>query len=350
MSLYPPFPVLLVDDEEPFLSSLSMLLKRKLFVNNIRTCSDPTKVLSMMAAEAISVVILDLMMPKLSGESLLSKIKIQFPDTPVIILTGMDQITTAVSCVKNGAYDFFVKTGDAGRILQGIKRAIRLHELQMENRELTCGFLRDTSWSPVVYVNFASRSTRMIRIVRFLEAVASLPAPILFVGEPGTGKRELAAVLHGLGRSTSPMAEVDSAAVGDFGQLLLGTEESPGLLHQVSGGSLIIKRIEFLSQTDQQFLRNLMDTGGFSPIGSKRILPFSGRLLATSSLPLDDLQQMAQSLVLGFSPNIIQVPALRNRREDLPIILDYLFDECSSVLGKLRPTRSEERRVGKECI
>lgn len=337
MSLYPVFPVLLVDDEEHFLNSLSLLLRRKLFISNIRQCSDPSKVMSMMAAQSMSIVILDLTMPRVSGESLLVKIKTKYPDTPVIILTGMDQLTTAVSCIKKGAYDYYVKTGDAGRILQGIKRAIRLHELQIENRSLATGLLSENSSPVVMYGNYASRSMRMIRIVRYMEAVASLSAAVLFVGEPGTGKSELAMTLHDLGGPGRPLLKVDAGAE-NVSRALIGAEGNHGMLYTAAGGTLVIRNIEFLSRAEQRLIMDVMDSGEFLPSGSNRTLPFSGRLIATSSLPFEDLQQQLPSLAMRFSPNVIQVPALRDRREDLPIILDYFFDEASRILGKGRPT------------
>ena len=337
MSLYPVFPVLLVDDEEHFLNSLSMLLRRKLFISNIRQCSDPSKVMSMMAAQSMSIVILDLTMPRISGESLLVKIKTKYPDTPVIILTGMDQLTTAVSCIKKGAYDYYVKTGNADRILQGIKRAIRLHELQIENRTLATGLLTENISPVVMYGNYASRSMRMIRIVRYMEAVASLSAAVLFVGEPGTGKYDLAMALHDLGGPGRPLLKVDAGAE-NVHRALIGGEGNQGKLYTAAGGTLVIRNIEFLSRGEQRFIMDVMDSGEFLPPGSNRTLPFSGRLIATSSLPLEDLQQQLPSLAMRFSPNVIQVPALRDRREDLPIILDHYLDEASRILGKGRPT------------
>ena len=134
--LYPAFGVLLVDDEPSFLRSLSIALERSGGINHIHRCQDSREVMDILARENIGLVTLDLTMPHLSGEELLARIVEEYPDIGVIVISGLNQVETAVNCIKLGAFDYFVKTDEESRLMEGIRRAIRLQELRQENQAL----------------------------------------------------------------------------------------------------------------------------------------------------------------------------------------------------------------------
>lgn len=122
-ALYPELPLLLVDDEEAWLRSFSLLL-RSSGISNIRTCADSRKVIPMLSEETFCAIVLDLIMPNVNGEELLEQIVAEQNYSPVIILTGLDQVEAAVRCMKKGAYDFFTKVTEEQQLLAGIRRAI----------------------------------------------------------------------------------------------------------------------------------------------------------------------------------------------------------------------------------
>ena len=113
-SCYPAFGLLLVDDEPAWLRALSLTLERSAGVTNILTCSDSRQVLALLESRDIGLVLLDLTMPHLSGEELLSRITESFPDLMVIVISGLNQVENAVRCMKLGAFDYFVKTVEEG--------------------------------------------------------------------------------------------------------------------------------------------------------------------------------------------------------------------------------------------
>ena len=117
-------PVLIVDDETSWLKSVSLLLERFLGIDNIKVCDDSREVLSLLKEEPVSLVLLDVTMPHLSGVELLSKIKEIYPHVPVLMLSGRNEIDIAVQCIKSGAYDYFVKTVDEERLVGGVRRAL----------------------------------------------------------------------------------------------------------------------------------------------------------------------------------------------------------------------------------
>ena len=121
---YPDFGVLLVDDEAAFLRSFSLLLERSARITNLECCQDSRDVLDRLSRKDIRLVLLDLTMPHLSGQELMEMINIEYPEIVVIIISGLNQVDTAVDCVKSGAFDYYVKTEEEDRIIQGIIRAV----------------------------------------------------------------------------------------------------------------------------------------------------------------------------------------------------------------------------------
>ena len=132
---YPELPLLLVDDEVHSIDSFEITL-RSGKINNFIRCQDSRNVLSILSGYEVEAILLDLKMPYISGDELLPAIVADFPDVPVIVITGADDVETAVKCMKAGAFDYMVKPVEKNRLLTGVKRAIEIRELQRENRLL----------------------------------------------------------------------------------------------------------------------------------------------------------------------------------------------------------------------
>ena len=140
-TLYPEFKILLVDDERPWLRSLSITLEGPGGYTNQLQCSDSRQVLEILAREDVGLVLLDLTMPHLSGEAVLERIVADYPEVTVVVVSGMNQVETAVKCLKLGAFDFLVKSVDEEQLLDCVHRAVRLVELERENQALSRGLL-----------------------------------------------------------------------------------------------------------------------------------------------------------------------------------------------------------------
>ncbi len=150
-TLYPSFGVLLVDDESAFIRSLSLVLERRGGINHLYQTSDSREVMTLIEQHPIELVLLDLNMPHLTGDVLLKQIVEKHPQVGVIIISGMNQIETAVDCIRLGAYDYFVKTTEESRLLEGIKRAVSMQEMRRENEAMRRRFLSDTLEEPEVF-------------------------------------------------------------------------------------------------------------------------------------------------------------------------------------------------------
>ncbi len=167
-NLYPSFGVLLVDDEAPWLRSLSMTLEGPGAITNILQCSDSREVMDVLSAHDIGLILLDLTMPHLSGEELLEAIAAEHPEVAVIVLSGMNQIETAVRCMRLGAFDYLVKTVEEDRILDSVRRGIRMQELQRENRAMRRRFLNDRLECPAAFADIVTSNKAMRSVFQYI--------------------------------------------------------------------------------------------------------------------------------------------------------------------------------------
>ena len=195
-ALYPAFGVLLVDDEPAWLNTLSLSLERQAGVTHLFTCQDARDVMGLVERHGVGVVLLDLTMPHLSGEALLARLAEEHPEVSVIVVSAFNQLETAVACMRAGAFDYFVKTSEEDRIVKGVRRAIRMQELQRESSEMRRRFLDDRLDHPEAFAGFVTQDSAMRAIFHYVEAVARGVQPVLVTGESGTGKELVARSLH----------------------------------------------------------------------------------------------------------------------------------------------------------
>lgn len=342
VAAFPVNPVLLVDDDESWMKSLGLLLKRKAGISNVITCNVSSEVMSILNSRAVSIVLLDYSMPGITGDRVLLNIKSDFPDIPVILLTGHDQVDIAVKCMQLGAFDYFVKSQETERILSGILKAIRLHEVMHENRLLSSGFLNDSGpRRREAFSGLWTRSFRMLRIFQFLEAVAESSMPVLLIGEHGTGKTTLAKALHSSGGKSGNFVHCKVAEHGDSLSDALCGRKQAGILEQAEGATLYLDGIEHLSRAGEDFLSELIDSPQYASGPEGRPRWFTGRIVASAGVSLDTITGMKR-LLMKFSSHSIQVPALRERREDLPVLVDCFLDEAAQHFMKTRPTPPPE--------
>lgn len=353
---YPSAPVLLVDDEKPWLRSLSLALERLGGINNIIRCDDSRQVMGMLAEQTISVVLLDLTMPHLSGENVLEQIVENYPELPVIILTGVNQVDISVRCIKAGAYDYFVKTVEEERLIGSVKRSIQLLEIKAENQKLRQHFLEGDLKNPQVFSAITTQSPKMIAIFHYLEAVAGSSQPILINGESGVGKELIAKAIHQLSRPDGPWVAVNVAGLDDnvfsdtlFGHLkgaFTGADQArAGMIEQASHGTLFLDEIGDLSLTSQIKLLRLLQEGEYLPLGSDRVKKIKTRIVLATNQDLLALQnegKFRKDLYYRLHTHLVAIPPLRERKEDIPLLLTTLLEKAANSLNKKTPTPPQE--------
>src|SRR6185369_2916002 len=213
-SLTPNFAILLVDDEPAWLRSVSLTLARA-GISNIQTCSDSREVPDILARGEVKLVLLDLTMPHLSGEALLTLIAERHPELLTIVVSGMNQIETAVRCMKLGAFEYFVKTIEEDRLVTGVLRAIRMLELERENQAISESILSSELRHPEAFVNIVTADRVMLGIFSYIEAIAGSRQPLLISGESGVGKELVAQAVHALSGNAGPLVAVNVAGLDD---------------------------------------------------------------------------------------------------------------------------------------
>jgi DNA-binding NtrC family response regulator len=349
---YPAFPVLLVDDEVAWLRSLRYTLQRAAGVTNVLLCEDGREVLGLVARHDVGLVLLDLTMPSLSGEEILARLSAEHPAVAVIVISGLNQVETAVRCVKAGAFDYFVKTAEEDRIVAGVVRAIRMLELQRENRDVAAHLLSGTLQHPEAFAGLVTRSRTMQTVFAYVEAVARSPQPLLVTGESGTGKELLARAAHALSGRPGPLVTVNVAGLDDavFADTLFGHvrgaytgAEQPrrGMIEEAAGGTLFLDEIGDLSIPSQVKLLRLTQEGEYFPLGSDRPKRLQARLLVATHQDLDARQadgSFRRDLYHRLHTHHVRIPPLRERKEDLPLLLEHFLEEAARELGKRKPT------------
>jgi DNA-binding NtrC family response regulator len=358
-SLYPSFGILLVDDEEAWLRSLSMTLGLSGGISNVVRCSDSREVMGILSRGEIGLVLLDLNMPNLSGEELLTMIVQEHPAIPVIVISGLNQVETAVECMKRGGFDFFVKTVEDERLVQGVQRAIRMIELQRENREIRSRILSDRIEHPEAFSEIVTGDPKMLSIFRYIEAVSKSSQPVLITGESGVGKELVARSIHRLSRSQKKLVSVNVAGLDDnvFSDTLFGHTRGAftgaefarkGMIDHAADGTLFLDEIGDLSISSQVKLLRLLQEGEYFPLGSDLPKRMNARVVVATHHDLAAKQvdgEFRKDLYYRLCAHHVQVPPLRERPGDIVPLLDHFLEESARELGKKKPTIPKELPV-----
>ena len=355
---YPSFPVLAVDDEPAWLRSLRVALGRA-GVDNLVTCQDAREVPGLLGSRTFGLVLLDLNMPHVSGEELLERIAAEHPGVAVIVISGMNQIETAVRCVKLGAVEYFVKTDEEGRLVSGVLRAVRMLELERENREMAQRMLSGAPAHPEAFEAFVTRDRATLAVFSYVEAVAASPQPLLVLGESGVGKELVVRAAHALSGRRGPMVAVNVAGLDDavFADTLFGhargaftgaDQARPGMVETAADGTLFLDEIGDLGTASQVKLLRLLQEGEYFPLGSDRPKRLRARVVAATHQDLAAKQAAGafrRDLYYRLATHQVRIPPLRERRGDVPLLLEHFLAEAAQALGKKKPTAPRELAV-----
>ncbi|SCY81516.1 sigma-54-dependent transcriptional regulator [Desulfoluna spongiiphila] len=354
------FPILLIDDEPSWLRSLGLLLERAGFAN-LRKLSDGRKVRDLLAEEEIGIVLLDLMMPDMPGEELISVIREESPDTVIVVVSGMNQVNLAVRCMKMGASDYIVKTGAEERIVATVRNAVNLWELKRENRAIRSTISKAPS-HPEAFSHIATANRYMVSIFSYIESLASSRQPVLITGESGTGKELIARAIHRVCNPPGPMVAVNVAGLDDtiFSDTLFGhvrgaftgaDSRRAGMVEKASGGTLFLDEIGDLSAPSQVKLLRLLQDGDYYPVGSDHSEKINARVVCSTHQDLTikgkegKERRFRKDLFYRLQTHHIHMPPLRERKDDIPVLLDTFLAMAAEETGKKKPAYPQELPV-----
>jgi DNA-binding NtrC family response regulator len=355
-SQYPHFGVLLVDDEPAWLRSLRLTLERSAGITNITTCQDSRMVMELLEQNEIGLVLLDLNMPHLGGDQLIGMIAERHPEIAVIVISGMNQIESAVNCIKQGAFDYFVKTVEEDRLVSGVLRAIRMLELERQNREMSSRMQSGELKCPAAFAGIVTADRAMHAIFSYIEAVALSTEPLLILGESGVGKEQIARAAHTLSGCRGQLVSVNVAGLDDvvFADTLFGhtrgaftgaDQPRRGMIEEAADGTLFLDEIGDLSIASQVKLLRLLQEGEYFPLGSDRPKRLKARIVVATHQNLSLKQESGsfrRDLYYRLCTHMVHLPPLRERKGDLPPLLDHFLEEAARTLGKKKPTPPRE--------
>lgn len=349
---YPDFSVLLVDDEPDWLGSLSLTLESCANISNILTCSDSRQAMAILDGGRVGLVLLDLTMPHLSGEALLEQIAERHPEIVVIVVSGLNQLETAVRCMKLGAFDYCVKTDEEDRIVGAVLRAVRMVEMRREYQEMSSRLVSRELRHPEAFAGIVTADRAMLDIFSYVEAVAKSPQPLLITGESGVGKELIAKAAHTLSGCRGKLVTVNVAGLDDtvfadtlFGHVrgaFTGAEQARrGMVEEAADGTLFLDEIGDLSIPSQVKLLRLLQEGEYFPLGSDLPKRLKARVVVATHQNLPEKERSGvfrRDLYYRLRTHQVQLPALRERRGDIALLLDHFLDEAARALGKKKPT------------
>jgi len=347
--------VILVDDEQEILFSYEVMLQGA-GIGNILTCSDSRALLPLLAEHEAGVVVLDLQMPHLSGTDLLGKITLNYPQLPVIIVTAANQLDTAVACIKAGAFDYQVKPVEISRLVATVRKALEMNTLRREISSLRESLLTGQVRNREAFAAIITRSPRMQALFSYLEAAAVTDQPVLITGETGVGKELIAKAVHTLSGVTGDFVGINSAGLDDlmFADSLFGHRKGAytgagdareGMIARAADGTLFLDEIGDLSPASQVKLLRLLQEGEYFPIGSDRGVQSRARIVVATNQDLEHLMAdgiFRRDLYYRLCAHRVEIPPLRDRREDIPLLLEAFLAEASQALHRVKPAYRSE--------
>lgn len=340
--------VLIIDDEEDISRHLKMLIQAQCGCN-CQSFTSGDDAANFLATNNVAAVLLDWLMPARSGESVLKFITTNYPDVPVVIMTALESVDTAVFAMKLGASDFMTKPLNTTRLVATVKNALRLHELdkvcvQMKESLLT-GEVKNSAFSQIHY-----RSEAIHHILQYIECIADSTQPVLISGESGTGKEGMAKAIHATSGVTGKFVSINIAGLDDhvFSDTLFGhkkgaftgaSESREGLIRQAEGGTLFLDEIGDLSEESQIKLLRLIQEGEYYRIGSDALFKSTARIVAATNREFDKSVKgtFRADLFYRLSTHTFSIPPLRDRPEDIPVLATVFVEESAKKLGKQAP-------------
>jgi len=350
------FKILVVDDEPEVLESFRLTLLSG-GLHNVETLGDSREVLPALDRdEDIKLVLLDLIMPHVGGQDLLARIQEEHPEVSVIVITALDELTTAVDCMKAGAFDYLVKPVEKVRLVSCVKRACEHQSMVRENRALKERVLSDKLEHPEAFEGIVTRNQAMLSLFQYIEAIAGSPEAVLVTGETGVGKELVARAIHALSGRKGKLVSVNVAGLDEqsFSDTLFGHRKGAftgaatnrdGLLKTAEGGTLFLDEIGDLTPALQVKLLRLLQEREYFPLGSDLPRKARVRVVVATHRDLKDDQAgppFRRDLFYRLQTHLVHIPPLRERKEDLPLLVNHFLDKAAARLDKKTPSAPKE--------
>ena len=332
--------ILLIEDEEPIRRVLIRILEEENKDYLITECEDGKLGLNTLNKEDFDLVLCDIKMPKMDGVEVLQKARENGINVPFIMLTGHGNVSTAVESMKSGAYDFISKPPDLNRLLTAVRNALQIKNLVFENKSLKKRIAKKHQMIGV--------SAQIGEIHSLIEKVAPTDARVLITGENGTGKELVAHHLHQKSnRSESPFVEVNCAAIPAelieselFGHIkgafTSAIKNRPGKFEIANGGTLFLDEVADMSLAAQAKVLRALQENRIQRVGGEKDIKVDVRVIAATNKNLNkeiDEGKFREDLYHRLAVILIEVPSLKERKKDIPLLVDYFIKNLTAEQG-----------------
>lgn len=341
--------ILIIEDEAAIRRVLVKILSEENKQYQVKEAGDGLQGVEMIKDEDFDLVLCDIKMPKMDGVEVLEAVKKINPEIPMVMISGHGDLETAVQTMRMGAYDYISKPPDLNRLLNAVRNALDRKELVVENKKLKKKVSKN--------YQMIGESEAITRIKETIEKVAPTEARVLITGPNGTGKELVAHWLHQKSqRNDGPMVEVNCAAIPSelieselFGHVkgafTSANKDRAGKFEAANGGTIFLDEIGDMSLSAQAKVLRALQENKISRVGSDKDINVNVRVLAATNKDLQEEiadKKFREDLYHRLAVILIDVPSLNDRREDIPLLVDFFSEGISKEQGMSKKTFTEE--------
>ena len=354
--------ILVLDDDVDFTNEIYLTLISN-DIKEVEIMNSGMDLLDTLYQGGIGVLLMDWIMPDITGAELLPVVVQRYPHIPVIIMTAVNDLQTVVGCVKQGAFDYITKPIDVERLLSSIGKAYKINELANQNRRLQEYLLGDSLHHPEFFDNILTCNPRMQAIFKIIETIAGSCNPVLITGETGVGKELFARAIHRASGLTGEFVPLNVAGLDDLmlddtlfghkkGAFTGALESREGLIAKAQGGTLFLDEIGDMGSNSQVKLLRLLQEREYYRIGSDALIKSDARIISASNRDFEALleqRRFRSDLYHRIACHHIKIPPLRERREDILKLVDHFIHKTARDFARPAPSISKDARVALEA-
>jgi DNA-binding NtrC family response regulator len=344
--------VLVVDDEESLCKFMQIMLSKEGY--DVATALSAREALTQLEAKPADLVFTDLMMPEMSGLDFIQSLRATNPDTECIVMTAYASVDSAIEALKLGAADYITKPFNIDEVKITVEQLLSRRDLAEENRRL-----HERLDVQETLDRFIGNSEAVAQLKQLVARVAATDSTVLIRGESGTGKDLVARAIHAASpRSARPLLSINCAALPDTllesemfghvkGSFTGAVRDKEGLLQAAEGGTFFLDEVGEASATIQVKLLKALEEKIITPVGSTRPVKVDVRLVAATNVDLEELTKEGRFRAdLYYRLNVIPIyiPPLRERRDDIPLLVDHFRQRIAERTG------SEAKQITQDAM
>ncbi len=346
--------ILLVGDDPQTLEN-NRLLFSDAGIGHAIVLADSRTALPLLEQQTVSLIVLD-MTPAMNSAELLPRIRREHPNIRIVVETTLSDVEIAVNCMKSGAVDYIVRPGEPGRLISAAENALDFNYSRQDVSSLKEYLLNDRLEHAEAFAEIKTVSRKMRSIFQYTEVIACSPHPVLITGETGVGKELFAGAIHRISKARGQFVSINVAGLDDamFSDTLFGHKKGAftgadqyrdGLISKAAMGTLFLDEIGDLSELSQVKLLRLLQEREYYPVGADLVKTSSARIVMATNVDLQERikeGRFRRDLYYRLCTHMIHIPALRERREDIPLLLDSFIEEAALHFCKSIPAVSPE--------